>query len=97
MPASTNNTGFLTRQSGIRMTIETEGASLRVHTLWVRYPEACPPRRASFGLHGVAASVSEWMGNHSLTLAATRVGKRGEDMMGGLVKCLWACPEDLYL
>jgi len=29
--------------------------------------------------------------------AATRIEKRGEDMMGGLGKCLGACPEDLDL
>ncbi len=38
----------------------------RVRSRWVRCLEA------SFGLLGVAASVSEWTGHHSLTLAATR-------------------------
>ena len=65
-------------------------ASGPFHSLWVRYPDAC------FGLVLVAASVSEWTKNHSLTLAATKIEKRGADMMGGLVECLGAGPEDFY-
>ena len=56
-----------------------------VHSLWVRCPEAC------FGLVGVAASVSEWTKNHSLTLAATPIEKRGADTMGGLVEYHGVC------
>jgi hypothetical protein len=60
------------------------------HSLWVRYPEAC------FGLVGVAASANEWTIDHSLALAATRIGKRDDDMIDGLIKCLGTCPEDIH-
>jgi hypothetical protein len=46
----------------------------------------------------VAASVSEWMSCHSLTLAATPEMKKMRENWhrDGLIKCLGACPGDLY-
>ena len=55
-----------------------------------------PIPEASFGLVRVAASVSEWTGLHSLTLAATRIGEFGAGILDGLFKCPGACSGDLY-
>ena len=46
----------------------------------------------------VAASVSEWMNLHSLTLAATSEMKKAEGIWHqcGLIKCPGACSGDLY-
>src|SRR6185436_4527869 len=48
-----------------------------IYSLWIQYLEAC------FDLAGVAASVSEWLIDHSLTLAATPFGKRRDR------HCVW--------
>ena len=45
---------------------------------------------------GAATSVSEWTTDHSLMLVATRIKRSDEGMVGGLIKCLGAHPEDLY-